>query len=291
MIDVFVTIGSCIFGFLIHAGGLTLLHIRHDMHIYGTQKWLITALSVAEMSFLVVTAVRDYVFYRDDFSDYIGTFASNYKTIVSTHLYYFTMFGITIDRFLQIRLNIKYQLYCNTKSTKKVLITIFIILHLLYLTYLLVALAYQQYELSLKVLINFHKYVTPIYYFSFTITACAVYFYIFSKIYKNQKAHERCQKSLRNRTESTNRKLSNIKYLIPFWIIVTFILFQVLPDIMLTIYLLKLLPNRKTFTTIIIVLFRFGYLADPIIYIYNLRIVKRRMRKIKASISSHFLKC
>lgn len=144
MIDVFVTIGSCIFGFLIHAGGLTLLHIRHDMHIYGTQKWLITALSVAEMSFLVVTAVRDYVFYRDDFSDYIGTFASNYKTIVSTHLYYFTMFGITIDRFLQIRLNIKYQLYCNTKSTKKVLITIFIILHLLYLTYLLVALAYQH---------------------------------------------------------------------------------------------------------------------------------------------------
>lgn len=164
------------------------------------------------MSFLVVTAVRDYVFYRDDFSDYIGTFASNYKTIVSTHLYYFTMFGITIDRFLQIRLNIKYQLYCNTKSTKKVLITIFIILLLLYLTYLLVALAYQQYELSLKVLINFHKYVTPIYYFSFTIVqSISTYLVKFIKIRKHASVAKKVSETER-KVPTENYQTSNILY-------------------------------------------------------------------------------
>ena len=173
MANISVTIGLCSLGLLIHVVGLTLLHIRDDMNIYGTQKSLITALSLTEMSFLLVGTARDWILYRDELSDYIGMFASNYNTIVLTHMYYFTMFGITIDRFLQIRLNIKYELYWNSKSTKKVLLTVFIIINLLYFTYLLIALSYQRYDLGLKILTNFHKYVSPVYCTSFTITATA----------------------------------------------------------------------------------------------------------------------
>ena len=128
MANISVTIGLCNLGLLIHVVRLTLLHIRDDMNIYGTQKSLITALSLTEMSFLLVGTARDWILYRDELSDYIGMFASNYNTIVLTHMYYFTMFGITIDRFLQIRLNIKYEPYWNSKSTKKVLLTVFIII-------------------------------------------------------------------------------------------------------------------------------------------------------------------
>lgn len=152
-------------------------------------------------------------------------------------MYYFTMFGIIIDRFLQIRLNIKYEVYWNSKSTKKVLLTVFIILNLSYITYLLIAIVYQRYDLTLKILKNFHKYVSPVYYTSFTITASVVYFYIFGKIYKNQKAHERSKKTIKKGTECINRKSPNSKYFIPFWIITTFILFRVVPDVILTLYL------------------------------------------------------
>ena len=200
---------------------------------------------------------------------------------------YFTMFGITIYR-LQIRLNVKYEVYWNSKSTKKVLLTVFIILNLLYFTYLLIAIVYQRYDLTLKILKNFHKYVSPVYLTSFTITASAVYFYIFGKIYKNQEAHERSKKTIKKGTECTNRKSPNSKYFIPFWIIATFILFRVIPDIIMTLYLLHLVPSRQTFRTVIVSLFRIGYFIDPIIYIYNLRIVKSQIRKMKASISSYF---
>ena len=194
MVDVYAIISFCSLGLLIHVVGLTLLHIRDDMNLYGTQKSLITALSLTEMSFLLVGAVRDWILYRDDLSDYITMFTSNYNTIVLSHMCYFTMFGITIYRFLQIRLNVKYEVYWNSNSTKKVLLTVFIILNLIYFTYLLIAIVYQRYDLTLKILKNVHKYVSPVYYTSFTITASAVYFYIFGKIYKNQEAHERSKK-------------------------------------------------------------------------------------------------
>lgn len=287
MVDVYTTISFCSLGLLIHVVGLTLLHIRDDMNLYGTQISLITALSLTEMSFLLVEAVRDWILYRDDLSDYIAMFTSNCNTIVLSHMRYFTMFGITIYR-LQIRLNVKYEVYWNSKSTKKVLLTVFIILNLLYFTYLLIAIVYQCYDLTLKILKNFHKYVSPVYYTSFTITASAVYFYIFGKIYKNQEAHERSKKTIKKGTECTNRKSPNSKYFIPFWIIATFILFRVIPDIILTLYLLHLVPSRQTFRTVIVSLFRIGYFIDPIIYIYNLRIVKSQIRKMKASISSYF---
>lgn len=78
MVDVYATISFCSLGLLIHVVGLTLLHIRDDMNLYGTQKSLITALSLKEMSFLLVGAVRDWILYRDDLSDYIGMFTSSY---------------------------------------------------------------------------------------------------------------------------------------------------------------------------------------------------------------------
>ena len=281
MTDLWVTVVFCVMGLLIHITGLILLHKHDDRDIYGTQKYLITTLSLTEMSFLVITVVRDYIFYKTDLPFHLGMIVSNYKTLVLADMYYLTMFGITIDRFLQIFLNLKYDLYWNMKKTKKVLLISFILLNLLYFTYLSVILASEKYDLPLKVFKNFHTYVTPIYYTTFLITAAAVYFYIFGKIYKNQKAHERCKRDINSEKDNANKKSSYAKYLTPFWIIVTFIMFQILPDILLTIKLLYPLPYHEKFRTAIVVLIRIGFIADPIIYIYSLEFVKNKMRRIK----------
>lgn len=75
---------------------------KEDSNIYGTQKYLITTLSITEMSFLVIAAVRDYIILESDLSFHIGMLVSNYKTILLTGMYYFRMFGIVIDRLMQI---------------------------------------------------------------------------------------------------------------------------------------------------------------------------------------------
>ena len=156
MKDLWVTIVFCIMGLLIHITGLILLHKHNDRDIYGTQKYLITTLSLTEMSFLAITVVRNYIFYKTDLPFHLGMIFSNYKTFVLTDMYYLTMFGITIDQFLQIFLNLKYDLHWDKKKTKKVLLISFILLNLLYFTYLLVIVASEKYDLPLKVFVNFH---------------------------------------------------------------------------------------------------------------------------------------
>ena len=78
-----------------------------------------------------------------------------------------------------------------------------------------------------------------------------------------------------------------MKYLLPFWIIITFIMFQILPDVLVTINIL--LNGKANIVRIIVVaLLRIGFIVDRVIYIYNLKIVKRGMQKIKARISIGF---
>ena len=238
--------------------------------LLNTFSHLIVSLSLTEISFLIITAARDFIFYRKDLPYDISLFLSNYQTIVSIQMYYFTMFGITIDRYLEIRMNTKYFLYFNAKKTITLLTTLFIISNTSYFTYLVVAIHHKQYELPLLVLLNFDKYVTPAYNINFVITACSSYFYIFTKIYKNWRVNERLKKVI-NANQTEEKKFRLIQYLIPLWIIIAFILFQILPDTFFYFYITLKLPSRKAFRIVFVVLFRTGYIADPIIYINMLR--------------------
>ena len=86
--------------------------------------------------------------------------------------------------------------------------------------------------------------------------------------------------------QSEHHSFSNIKYLIPFWI--TFILSQILPDALLTINVLYQKQYDQKIRTTVVTLLRIGFVVDPIIYIFNLKIVKRGIQKIKTSVSTAF---
>lgn len=66
-----------------------------------------------------------------------------------------------------------------------------------------------------------------------------------------------------------------------------FIMFQILPDVLVTINIL-LNGKANIVRIIVVVLLRIGCIVDRVIYIYNLKIVKRGMQKIKARISIGF---
>ena len=127
-------------------------------------------------------------------------------TIVSSNMYYFTMFAITIDRFLEIRLNIKYSLYWKPKSTKNILFIVFTTLNVAYISYLIIVLIFKCYETPRKVLRAYYNYVTPLLDSTFVTTASIVYCYIFARIYKNRKISQRLRKILTDQSKNQSQQ-------------------------------------------------------------------------------------
>ena len=124
-----------IYGFItapIHIIGLILLYKKNHREIKGTQKYLITALSLVEIGFVTLAPIRDLISYiTDDEKNKISAFIMSYVTIVLCTLFYLVMFGITIDRLLAIFLNIKYNILWRPAKTKILLWTIFVFLNIL----------------------------------------------------------------------------------------------------------------------------------------------------------------
>ena len=271
---------------IIHLIGLLLLQKSNDMNIYGTQKYLIVALSLIEVSFLTISAIRECIYQVFYVRHNIGLCLENYMTIVLTNMYYLIMFGITVDRVLEIRLNIRYHLYWNGRKTKKMIQFTFLILNIIYITYLVLLLVQKSSSLPLEVFRYYYTYMAPVFDGLFVITAVTSYSYIFIKIYRNSKRHERLRRQINGKKKSRYPKTVLARFLVPFWIIITFILFLIVPDIMHFIDFIYKLPEKIMIATLI--LYRIGYIADPIIYIYNLGIVKTRIKRIRRSIVEFF---
>ena len=266
-----------IFGLMLQSTGIMLLQSQSDRNISGTQKYLITTLSLTDITYIIFSIALTCIseFKKSEISKHFSRFLITHKVTVLVNLYYFAMFGIIIDRFMQIKLSITYELYWNKERSKKLLLGYFVMLNLSYFAYLIIALTYQQYDLNMKILEIFQKYIKPIYSVTFVIAASSVYFYIFRKIYYNRKVHERTKKNVDSKHQLSRQGSSVLIYLLPFWIILAFILFQILPDAILTFSYFHQIPHPQAFKITMIVLYNGGFIADLIIYIFNLHIVRK----------------
>ena len=103
----------------------------------------------------------------------------------------FIMILLTLDRFLAVYLNIKYELYCTRKKTIVLLLAAF-----------LVANSFFAYVFVKNILNpwNYRRwlylYVYPVFGFGFVIYACLVYLYIYKKIKKNKDQRKKNDASL-----------------------------------------------------------------------------------------------
>ena len=275
-----ILLSFCMVATPIHVIGLILLFNHDDSNIHGTQKYLIVSLSLTEISFLTLSTTRSFVWYTDTSTKIAGELIEAYSIIVSSNMYYFTMFGITIDRFLKIILNIKYPLYWKAKNTKTFLLVFFSILNGLYISYMSLVLIFAWYKMPLVMAKFYYNYIVPVFDITFVAIASGVYGYIFATFFKNRKADER----LRKRVTGSTGNVASTKIQVPFWIVLTFILFWVLPDIMMGINITFQFPTEFYVSNLI--LYRIGYMADPIIYIFNLKKVKVHVRRLRAATSS-----
>ena len=183
--------------------------------------------------------------------------------------YYFIMVLLTVDRFLAIYLNIKYQFYLPSKKIIR-LVTI-------------VSMTLLAFAVTAAVLIVFNK-MNRLYHWnmlyvlyvvidiSYIALVISVYVYIF-RVFKRQK------KLQTNRASDSD----SFKLLIPSLLIVTFIIFSIIPDLFLTgayyqIYYVSDIMHKIPF-----IFFRLGHIADPLIYIFGFNFKRASLKRRKSS--------
>ena len=285
VIPVTIILAFGIFTALLHATGLVLITRAKDRNINGNQKYLIIALSLTELAFVTSSIIFESIFYASGSrTEQVGLCFLLYNSIAAGIIYYCVMFAITLDRFLELRLNIKYHLYWNKNRTKNTLLFVSFIVNIAWLVFLLIILSYEQStlvsNLEYKINQNFYTYFLPVINTIFVIFATIVYSYIFLKLRNNRRKEEALRKQVKRNETTTNNILRINKYGVPFWIILTFVLFCIVPDILQPI-LFDYPVLHEYIHSASYVLYRIGHIADAIIYMFNLNYVKVKLREFK----------
>ena len=252
-----------------HILALVLLFRVKQNNVQGSQKILLIALCMTELTFVVVNFTEElcYIvkFQKAANALYVFLVAS-----VST-MYVLIMFLITVDRFLVIYLNIKYDILWSPKKTIIVL-SVLLIASSLLLT--------PSYVIGLKKVETIGTlYIIPILEAIFIISASVIYFYIFKQILRNRRNMKQLQQQLKVNIKTVYRaeRHNQFKLLLPTMIIVTFVFFIVGANIVFLIVQFKdLKPSLKKISMVLVPI---GFMEDSLIYIFSLQSVRSIVRR------------
>ena len=198
---------------------------------------------------------------------------------------------LTLDRFFEVYLNIKYQMHFNK-------LKIGAILALAWITGIITAivLLYKKLRYHLNVRALIYKFMLPTLESILFVICVLVYGYIYYKYRKSRKpkhsiGHFRSRSIFSNckiyplQKNSNKRKYSTVfkkrKLFAPFLIIVTLILFVIVPD-MLNLYLFYIYKKTdgKIWSNILLCLYSAGFIVDAVIYVFIQSHVRRTFFKL-----------
>ena len=257
-----------------HITALAVLFCVKRNNVQGSQKILLIALCMTELTFVVVNFTGElcYIMKLQKAANalYIFLFASVSK------MYILIMFLITVDRFLVIYLNIKYDVLWSPKKTMIVLFVLIVFSALSLAPTYLIGLKKAERIGSL--------YVSPILEAIFIISASAIYFYIIKKVLRNRKKMKQLQKQLKVniRTVYHAERHNRFKMFVPTMIIITFVFFTVGANLVCLVAQIK--DAKSNLRKISMILFPIGFIADSLIYIFNLQSVRSNLRRTILSI-------
>ena len=242
---------------------LFLLYKQRNKRRHKHQMYLIGALVMSEINGIFSVVVTHIIFGRiSGTADAIMWF---YIHIIYRLTYYSTMTLLTIDRFLVFHLNIKYLATWPPEKLLKSLACIYVVSFLVFICFIcLIVLKLIDWRNFANIMFIPYSIWDVIYIVQVILT----YFYIFRKY----KKHKRINKCRKNRQDDREQ----FKLVIPTLIILTFIMFTCIPDLINSSFQLFHVENRDLIFLIIVVNYRIGWLADPLIYIYNCKLLKKR---------------
>ena len=271
---VFISFSFCPIVLCTHVLALYLL--KKDGSFQNIQKYLIGTLCITEILLVISLLIRgvDILYSWSGFE-----IAILFGETTVWLMYFFLMAFITWDRFAEIKLNLKYSLYCNSKMTKILLVITFFIslsLFIVLLSIQFITNGAWDYELYLTI------YVSSVFHGIFIFSAVFVYSYIFTKLRKNQIAQLKIRRQLKLQMNSLNSRnaiklKSKPKLVVPSLVVLTFLIFSTLSHCLL---LGLFFSSWNKIFNFIPILYLFGWFVDPVIYILNVKSIQQLFRRI-----------
>ena len=239
---------------LLHTLGSYLLICVYQNGCQETQQIYIINLAVCE-AFIGLLSLL-YTAVPTDVGIYVGSFIIfGFVTTI-----YLTMIYISIDRLLDVKLNIRYPLFWNEKKTKYLLIVTWLVNISISIVIIIIH-GYAKMNISLS--ITMPIFIT--FDFFFTLLAFITYGYLFEKYRRTRvpPIHNTTQPKL-----SVFRVFRNSKFYVSALLIITFLSFTVVPDMIMFYLVLINGYISETVFTICKILFAISRLSDACIYIF-----------------------
>ena len=176
-------------------------------------------------------------------------------------VYYFDMIYLTLDRLLDVHLNMKYPVYWNETKTRYLLISTWAIG---LFTSVSVSICYKY--LDFKWRDAFFKYFYPTIEFTFIVLALITYGFIFHKYRQTRLRVPGCMSVYK--VTSTLHIFRKSRFYIPVLLIITFLLLMIAPDITYLIVGIVYKSESETLLTCCWISYAISNLADAYIYIF-----------------------
>ena len=260
----------------LHLFCIYILYIARGTHLKDNQRYFFMNLSLSEFLICFVGILKRIckIYQWNEEGSYVRFIQAG----VATFIYYFIMIVLTMDRFWEVFLNIRYPIYFSSKKIKIAIATIWGLS--ICFTILLCILNTVNPKISNDILTYF--------YFIFGIICIVVsaftYTFIAKRIYDNKISEDKQISAI----SSVDNTISNAKkrkillkslYLSGLFL-VTFLFFVIIPEILYFYYDLKSLKMSKQLSTLLTASYFVAYTSDVFIYVlfskYIRRIILRR---------------
>lgn len=264
------TIITVISPFVILVHIFAIILVIKEKCITENQKCLIVSLSIVE----ICLALGGFI--RNVDQDFLKIFIFTTASLMAM----FIMIFITLDRFLAVYLNIKYERFCTRRKTIVLLLAAFLVANSFF-AYVFVKNTLNPWNYRRWL----YLYVYPVFGFGFVIYACLVYLYIYNKIKKNKVQRKKMMHRFKSNTREAvtqHFKKNKFKLFVPGLIILNFILFMVVPiTITMIIYVLHEGENIEIdHLPFVSVLYTVSFLIDPLIYLFHMKSAKRICKRL-----------
>ena len=269
----FIVVSVNVLVILIHPIVIWLLVRIKRNNAQGLQKYLLISLYMAELAYSMISMII-VICKHVDLPESVRKHVVLTRTTFAFLTYFLIMSCITLDRFLVVRLGIKYPLYCSNKKLMCLLLGS-LMFTLVISTASSITWVFYQWDITTM----FYVYIYPVLMAVYILCILVTYGYIFRKLKRNWKAQRNLKRQIDQNNQPTRSNKSRFKVYIPSLIILTFCVFVVVPVLMKIVdrifYKLPFSIGNTNW-----VLFPVGFIVDATIYIWNVQIVQKKFKNI-----------
>ena len=268
----------------LHLIGLYLLHATRWAHSNKIQRLYLVNLSIAE----IVRGVLKFLYpmiliWTGDSRNGAAFYLWMIQTSGGFLWYILVMVQLTVDRFLEVYLNLRYQIYCTEERTKIGLI-VSAALSTIIAIIMCCRLDVDDFDVTHYILSLYFWPATEI---TFLLVASFTYTYLFIKIRANrQKVKRLLQQFPRERTPTQaelnrGRNLQKIKkhFYLPSFLILSFILFWIVPDMTEFFLMLCNKPVPSMTSLYVNISYSLAMTIDALIYVFASAPVRNHLVK------------